>query len=310
MSETAEKIANNDDSYKSLVGWVGTGKMGAPMVRNLLSAGWKVSIAEPDKEKRLGLVNLGATAVTTFAGLGNCSIVFSTLPSDEALLDVIIGSDDGTEPGLSEALCAGTVFVEMSTVSPECSRKVSSILKNKGIFYLRAPISGSTSMAESASLTVLASGDSEAWEAAQRIFDLLSTRQFYLGTDEEARFMKLVLNTLVGATSAIISEALTLGSNGGLTRKAMMEVICESAVGSPLLNYKAKAIIEDDFTPAFTVKQMMKDFTLISDAARQNNTPLLVSGLILEIYRSAANSGLVDDDFFSLIKWHRSLSEG
>ncbi|MGV8954415.1 MAG: NAD(P)-dependent oxidoreductase, partial [Cypionkella sp.] len=184
----------------------------------------------------------------------------------------------------------------------------SHLLLVDGAHDLRAPLSGSTAMAENATLTVLASGDQAAWDAVLPLLKLLSSRQFYLGAGDEARYMKLVINTLVGATSAILAEAIALGVSGGLSRSSMMEVICESAVASPLLKYKSAAVVAADYQPAFSVAQMIKDFSLISDAGRSNDVPLLVTGMILELYRAAANSGLREEDFFALVKWQSEIS--
>lgn len=285
------------------IGWIGAGKMGAPMIRNLLAAGARLSVSEPDDRARDALERAGATASENLASHMSNSIVFSTLPNDNALREVVLGA-----AGLAQHMTPGSVLVEMSTVSPECSAEVASSLKDKGIFYLRAPLSGSTAMAETATLTVLASGDQQAWDTAIPAIRLLSSRQFYLGHGEEARYMKLVINTLVGATSAILAEAIALGASGGLSPASMMEVICESAVASPLLKYKAAAVVAQDYAPAFTVQQMIKDFSLISDAGRANGVPLLTTGLILELYRAAANSGLRDQDFFALVKWQSEIS--
>ena len=285
------------------IGWIGAGKMGAPMIRNLLAAEAQVLISEPDAAARGDLVRDGAMAAVNLSSHSINSIVFATLPNDKVLHDVVLGA-----AGLAQHMVPGSVLVEMSTVSPECSAGIASALKDIGIFYLRAPLSGSTAMAEKATLTVLASGDQQAWDAAIPAIRLLSSRQFYLGQGEEARYMKLVINTLVGATSAILAEAIALGASGGLSAASMMEVICESAVASPLLKYKAAAVVAQDFSPAFTVQQMIKDFSLISDAGRANGVPLLTTGLILELYRAAANSGLRDQDFFALVKWQSEIS--
>ncbi|MDO8984721.1 NAD(P)-dependent oxidoreductase [Cypionkella sp.] len=285
------------------IGWIGAGKMGAPMIRNLLAAGARLSVSEPDDDARDDLVRAGATAAENLSAHSSNSIVFATLPNDKVLRDVVLGA-----AGLAQHMAAGSVLVEMSTVSPECSAEVAYALKDKRIFYLRAPLSGSTAMAETATLTVLASGDQQGWDTAIPAIRLLSSRQFYLGQAEEARYMKLVINTLVGATSAILAEAIALGASGGLSPASMMEVICESAVASPLLKYKAAAVVAQDYAPAFSVQQMIKDFSLISDAGRANGVPLLTTGLILELYRAAANSGLRDQDFFALVKWQSEIS--
>lgn len=294
------------DAAGSTVGWIGAGKMGMPMIRNLLAAGIPVAVSEPDATARDHLAAAGATAAPDLSLLDGASIVFATLPNDEALRLVVLGS--ATAPGLADRLAPGSTFVEMSTVSPDCSSTAAQTLENAGIRYVRAPVSGSTAMAEKATLTLLASGDAQGWEAALPLVRHLSARQFWLGSGEEARYMKLVLNTLVGASSAILAEAIALGASGGLGRAAMMEVICESAVASPLFKYKADLVVSEDYTPAFTIGQMIKDFTLISEAGRSNGIPLMTAGLILELYRTAANAGLQNEDFFALVKWHSGIS--
>ena len=289
------------------VGWIGAGKMGAPMIRNLLANGISVAVTDPVTETVSGLAAEGARVAQDVAAQSGNDMVFATLPNDAVLRQVVLGSPEA--PGLADTLRPGAIFVEMSTVSPDCSAAVGKALSDKRILYLRAPLSGSTALAEKAALTILASGDRAAWDAARPLFAHLSARQFYLGHGEEARFMKLVLNTLVGATAAIMAEALALGESGGLNRAAIMEVIGESAVASPLLAYKTQTIVADDFTPAFSVEQMIKDFTLITDAGQAHGAPQAITSLILQQYREAAASGLNDADFFALVKWRGGLAQ-
>ncbi len=288
------------------IGWIGAGKMGAPMIRNLLAAGTKVAVTEPDRQVIRDLERAGAVNAGSLDQHSRNDVVFSTLPNDKVLREVVLGTQAAT--GLIHHMTRGSIFVEMSTVSPGCSAEIAAALRECGVAYLRAPLSGSTALAEKAALTVLASGDQAAWTTVLPMIRLLSARQFYLGAGEEARYMKLVINTLVGASSAILAEAVALGESGGLSRASMMDVICESAVASPLFKYKSDAVVSDDYAPAFTIAQMIKDFSLISDAGRANGVPLLTTGLILELYRAAANSGLRDQDFFALVKWQTDIS--
>lgn len=288
------------------IGWIGAGKMGAPMIRNLLAAGNTIAVTEPDHQVVRDLERLGAVSARTLDQHSQNGIVFATLPNDKVLREVVLGAEGTT--GLIHHMPRGSIFVEMSTVSPDCSAEIAKALRDCGISYVRAPLSGSTALAEKAALTVLASGDEQAWATVLPIIRLLSTRQFFLGAGEEARYMKLVINTLVGASSAILAEAVALGESGGLSRASMMDVICESAVASPLFKYKTDAVVAGDYSPAFTIGQMIKDFSLISDAGRANGVPLLTTGLILELYRAAANSGLQDQDFFALVKWQSDIS--
>jgi len=288
------------------IGWIGAGKMGGPMIQNLLGNSAQVCVIDPDAGSVAAAIGKGATAGASFDDMADKDIVFSTLPNDQALMSVVSGTPN--KKGLIDVLAKGAIFVDMSTVSPDVSSKVAKLLEKAKVSYLRAPLSGSTVMAENATLTILASGDESAWQTVLPYLEMMSKRQFYLGAGDEARYMKLVINTLVGGLSALVAEALSLGESGGLTRASMMEVIGESAVASPLLTYKTQTVVADDFSPAFTVLQMIKDFTLISDAARSNGVPLLTTGLILEQYRAAANAGLKDADFFALVKWHSDMS--
>lgn len=276
------------------IGWIGAGKMGASMIRSLLAAGTTVVVTELDRPVVEDLEHAGAVDAGTLDQHSQNGIVFATLPNDKVLRDVVLGTKAAT--GLIHHITRGSIFVEMSTVSPDCSAEIATALQDCGIAYLRAPLSGSTALAEKAALTVLASGDEQAWATVLPMIKLLSARQFYLGPGEEARYMKLVIKTLVGASSAVLAEAVALGKSGGLTCASMMNVICESAVASLLFKYKTDAVVSADYSPAFTIEQTIKDFSLISDAGRANGVPLLTTGLILELFRAAANSGLRDQD--------------
>jgi 3-hydroxyisobutyrate dehydrogenase-like beta-hydroxyacid dehydrogenase len=292
-------------SIQNAIGWIGVGKMGNPMATRLVEAGHRLTICDPVAEHRASLVARGAHVAGTPGELAaRCGLIFSTIPDDVALQQVIYGGDE--RGSVLSQISAGAVLVEMSTVSPELSRRVAEDLARRGVRYLRCPVSGSTALARTGSLTALASGDAAAWEEVAPLLDLLAARKFHLGPGEEARYMKLVLNTLVGATSAILGEALALGMTGGLSDAQMMEVIAESAVTSPLLRYKQEMVARRDFSPAFSVAQMMKDFTLITETGRAQQVPMFVTGLILQQYTAAANVGFAEQDFFALVAWMRA----
>jgi 3-hydroxyisobutyrate dehydrogenase-like beta-hydroxyacid dehydrogenase len=302
----ADGVATTDKPRLS-VGWIGTGKMGNPMATRLIEAGYAMTICDPMAENRASLVARGANVAASPGDLAaRCQIIFSTIPNDAVLTEMIFGAED--REGFLAQVSAGTILIEMSTVSPQISAQVAAALALRGVAYLRCPISGSTALARSGKLTALASGDAAAWETVDPLMDVLAARRFFLGPGEEARYMKLVLNALVGATASILGEALVLGEKGGLTADQMMGVISQSAVASPLLDYKREMIAQMDFSPAFSVTQMLKDFTLITDAARDKQVPMFVANLILQQYTAASNAGYSDQDFFALFDWMRRTS--
>ena len=280
------------------IGWAGIGKMGAPMSRRVLEAGYRVHVFEPLPENRATIVAQGANVSHSLEDLAASSdVIILTIPNDAVLRDLVFG-----ENGLSSVMKAGQILVEMSTVSPTISAEVDNAMAGRGVAYLRAPVSGSTATASAGTLSVMASGPEDAFKRLEPIFECFSSRRFYVGGAEEARYLKLVLNALVGATSALLGEALTLGLKGNLSLETMLNVICESAVASPLIAYKRDLLIQRNFDPAFSVSQMMKDFDLILDAARSDHIPMYMASMIRQQYETAYTEGLAEKDFFVLFE--------
>jgi len=280
------------------IGWAGIGKMGAPMSRRVLEAGYPVHVFEPLPENRATIVAQGANVSHSLEDLAASSdVIILTIPNDAVLRDLVF-----SENGLSTVMKAGQILVEMSTVSPTISAEVDNAMAARGVAYLRAPVSGSTATASAGTLSVMASGPEDAFKRLEPIFECFSSRRFYVGPAEEARYLKLVLNALVGATSALLGEALTLGLKGNLSLETMLNVICESAVASPLIAYKRDLLIQRNFDPAFSVSQMMKDFDLILDAARSDHIPMYMASMIRQQYETAYTEGLAEKDFFVLFE--------
>lgn len=286
------------------VGWAGIGKMGAPMSRRVLENGYPVSVYEPLPENRASVVALGANVAHSLEDLVETSdVVMLTIPNDAILRSLILA------PGtLADLLRPGQIVVEMSTVSPELSAEVADALSRAGVAYLRAPVSGSTVTASSGMLSVMVSGPEDAYRKVEPILASFSAKQFYLGDGEEARYLKLVLNALVGATAALLGEALTLGLKGNLSVETMLNVICESAVASPLIAYKRDLLVNRNFDPAFSVSQMMKDFDLILGAAKSDHVPMYLASVIRQQYEAAFADGLAEKDFFVLFEQSERLA--
>nr|WP_281412268.1 NAD(P)-dependent oxidoreductase [Rhizobium changzhiense] len=286
------------------VGWAGIGKMGAPMSRRVLEAGYALSVFEPLPENRATIVAEGANVAHSLEDLAAASdVVVLTIPNDAILRDLVL-----SRGALADALNSGQILMEMSTVSPEISAEVSAALSERGVAYLRAPVSGSTITASSGNLSVMVSGPDDAYRKVEPMLACFSSRQFYLGKGEEARYLKLVLNALVGATAALLGEALTLGRKGNLSVETMLSVICESAVASPLIAYKRDLLVSRNFDPAFSVSQMMKDFDLILGAAKSDHVPMYLASMIRQQYEAAYADGLAEKDFFVLFEQSERLA--
>ena len=157
-------------------------------------------------------------------------------------------------------------------------------------------------MAAAGTLTALVSGPESAFNAMADIFAAFTKKAFHLGTGEEARVLKLAINSMVAATSALLGEALALGLKGGLSNAAMLDVITQSAVASPLIGYKKDMIVKGDYAPAATLNMLMKDVELFLAAGKEAKLSLPLNSMIAGIYKEAAARGLGEQDFFVLVR--------
>jgi 3-hydroxyisobutyrate dehydrogenase-like beta-hydroxyacid dehydrogenase len=278
------------------VAWIGAGKMGLPICRRLKAAGHEVKVLARRPAQAEALASHGLTSADNITdAISKADVVFTSVTDDTALSDVALN------PAFARALEAGAVFVDISTVSPSISANIAAQLP-KTIAFLRSPVSGSTGMAEAGTLTALVSGPKAAFDGMSDVFKTFTKKAFHLGEAEEARYLKLAINSMVAATSALLGEALAFGLKGGLTHAAMLEVITQSAVASPLIGYKKDMIISGDYSPAATLDMLRKDLDLLLSAAQAQGTPLPVNTGIKHIYDAASARGLGQKDFFVLVQ--------
>ncbi len=273
---------------------IGVGKMGLPMACHFLAAGHVISVSDTDPQRLALATAKGLTLAADATAMSLADIIFSSLPHDAALLAVAAQ--------VAATARKGATFVDTSTVSQLASLQVAGLLQESGIAYLRTTVSGNNHMAEAALLTVMASGPRASYETVLPLLKLLGPHQFFLGAGEEARLMKLVVNLMIAQTSAMLSEGLALGRKGGLDWQDMWQVLCASAVASPILKAKSVQLAKRDFTPTFTVEQMVKDLTLILAAGQAVHAPLPQTAMTLQLMQSAMAQGDAGDDYAAIIK--------
>lgn len=282
------------------IGWIGIGKMGSPMVRTVLASGYAVTVNEPLLENRASALAAGARLAESIEDLvAESDVIITTVANDAVLHEIVFASG-----GLAQHLRPPQTLIDLSTVSPRLSADIAEVLEKRSVDYLRAPVSGSTVTAQSGQLTVIVSGPKPAWRRAKPLLSCFAAKRFWVGEGDEARYLKLAINVLVGGTSALLGEALAIGQCSGLPLARLLDVICESAVASPLLDYKREAILADDFDPSFSVIQMIKDFELIGEVADGAGLPLDLTESVRRRFEAARRSGLGDRDYFVLVREH------
>lgn len=280
------------------VGWIGAGKMGGPMSRRLVAAGADLTVFDPVAENIAAVVEAGGKAAASNREVADgADIVVSMIPDDVVLRAVTLG-----EEGILAAMAADSIYVDMSTVSPEASQEVAAAADAAGVAYLRAPVSGSTALAGAGTLTIMISGPEAAAKRCEPVFAEMSKTQFYLGDSEQARYLKLVINLLVGTTGAVLAEALTLGRKGGLDWAQMLDVIGVSAAASPYIQYNLDPLKARDFSPLFSATQMVKDSRLICDAGAAAGVPLAIGDAMLRIFEDTVEAGYAEENLTAAIR--------
>ena len=277
------------------IAWLGLGLIGLPMAARLAAAGWRVTGFDLSRERISLAEGRGIAAASSIEdALAGAAIVFTSLPTETVLID--------QSRAFAEGMPSDAILVETSTVGPVASATVAEALRGHRIAYLRAPISGSVNLAESGGLTTFVSGPKAAFDAAREALSAYSRAQIWLGEGEEARYAKLAINLMVAVTAGMMGETLALAQKGGIGWEAMLDLLGESVVASPLVKYKLDPLRRRDYTPTATGALVLKDLDLIVETARQAGVDVPLAKEVQSAYRAMAKSQLAAEDFFSLVK--------
>jgi 3-hydroxyisobutyrate dehydrogenase-like beta-hydroxyacid dehydrogenase len=280
------------------VGVAGLGRMGSAFARRLLEAAYELAVYNRTPQRADEFVERGATRVASPIDLwGETGVVICMVADPGALEDVTLG-----EGGLlSGSTPSGAALIDMSTVSVESSRRVADAAVERGVAYLRAPVSGNPTVVAAGNLSIMVSGDRAAYERVMEVLKAIGPSVFYLGEGEQARVLKLALNLMVAGTAQLMAEALVLGEAYGLERGTMLEVMGRSAVGSPFVKYKTPPLLEDDYATTFSTTLMYKDLELVLNAGNGAGVPLPVTAAVQQLLQSCISTGMADIDFMSLL---------
>ena len=278
--------------------------MGNPMANRLIDAGYSLTVYDLLKEATVGLAAKGAVVADSPKSVAAPSdVVITMIPDDVALESVVMGGN-----GILEGTQKGKTLIDTSTVSPDASSRVAEAAKRKGVNFLRATVSGSPKFAEAGTLTLFISGSEEVYKNCSAIFGLLGQKLNYVGKGEEARYVKLLINMIVGTTAMIVSEALTFGEKGGVDWNKMIDAIGTSVVASPVVGYKLQPLRDRDLKPTFTVSQMSKDFDLALMAGKSSGVPLPITSIVRQFMRMMQATGRGEWDLWALLTLMEELA--
>ena len=260
------------------IAFLGIGLMGAPMTRNLLDAGFPMTLWNRTLGKCDPFRDRAAVAETPADAAAGADIVIAMLENGEAVEDVLV------RRGVMDALGAGTVVIDMSSVQPSVARRHAQLALEKGAGYLDAPVSGGTRGAEAGALSIMAGGAVADLEAAAAVLATLG-KVTHIGPVGAGQLAKLANQAIVGVTIGAVSEALLLAAQGGADPEAVREALLGGFAGSRILEQHGQRMIDRDFAPGAPARIQLKDLTMILDEAR-------AEGLTLPLAQQAHNSFL------------------
>lgn len=275
------------------IGFIGLGIMGTPMSLNLMKAGFPVTVYNRSPGKTEALKAGGTSVASSPAGLMHENEVIIIMVTDDEAIKHLFKD----ETGLLSAKVPGRTIVNMSTVSPGISREMAGLCKQQGHEYIDAPVSGSVKQAVEGQLVIMVGGERSAFGQVKPILDVLGKLTLFVGTHGAGNTAKLAINALLAIQAQGLAEATVFARDNGIELEDLFEMINNSAIGNAFIKIKSNLILEENYQPAFALKNIVKDLRLAK--AEGLNSPL--ANVAYETFQQAEPS-YGEEDIIAIIK--------
>ena len=289
---------------RETIGFIGLGIMGRGMSRNLLKAGFSVTVWNRTASVMEPLVAAGAKAGASPADVAAHSDLIITCVSDTPDVEAVILGDGGVIHGAK----AGALVIDMSTISPQVTQAIAAKLAEKGAHMLDAPISGGSEGAANGTLSIMVGGDAAQVERAMPAFQAMGQAITHVGPNGAGQMVKLVNQILVVGNMLAVGEALLFAQAGGLDLAKTLEAVKAGAAGSWMLSNRGPQVIARDWRPGFMVDLQQKDVRLALKAADEMGVPLLGTSMVFNLYRTLQAQGLGAEGNHALVKALENLA--
>jgi 3-hydroxyisobutyrate dehydrogenase len=276
------------------IGWAGLGNMGTPMVKNLLTAGYPVSVYNRTRSKEHEVLEAGAVSAAGLQQLGaDNDIILIMVSDDEAAKQLFTAND-----GLLSGDVTDKLFINVSTIAPATAKYLDEQCSQAGASFLEAPVSGSVKPAQDGTLIMLAGGAESDFERARAVLEVLGKLSLLLGPVGAGSSAKLAINYFLGVTLQGLAETVLFAQYNGVKADDMLTIINEGAVGSGITKLKSTAILNNEFPAAFALKHLVKDLRL----AKEQGLDAPLSSPLYESFKQAQTDGLGEEDVMAIYK--------
>lgn len=288
------------------IGFIGLGNMGAPMARNLLGAGFRLTVFDLSAAAVASLVNTGATAARSIIDIAQSDVelIITMLPAASHVREVYLG-----EQGLLSGVAPGVRLIDSSTIDPMTARDVAAAALQQGNPMLDAPVSGGTGGAEAGTLTFMVGGDKTDYDAALSVLQSMGKNVVHCGPAGNGQVAKVANNMLLAISMIGVAEAMNLGVSLGMDPKVLAGVINTSSgrcwssdTYNPYPGVIEGAPASKNYTGGFGTDLMLKDLGLATEAAKQQKQPVMFGALAQQLYQTFSSQGHGALDFSAIIK--------
>jgi 3-hydroxyisobutyrate dehydrogenase len=264
------------------IGFIGLGIMGRPMCKNLIQAGYPMTVWNRSRDGIEAAVGCGAAEAGSAREVAERSDVVITMVSDSPdVRQVALGED-----GLIHGAKPDSVVIDMSTISPSVTREIAAALQAKGVHMLDAPVSGGEKGAIEGTLSIMVGGDEPVFERCRPLFEAMGKVIVYIGTSGSGQVVKQCNQVAAVIHLQAMCEALILAARAGVDPARMLQAVSAGAAGSWMLSNLAPRILQGDLNPGFMVKLQQKDLRLVMETAEELHLPLPATALVNQFFRS------------------------
>jgi len=286
------------------IGFVGLGIMGKPMAKNLVNAGFAVTVYNRSSAAVEELVAEGATAGASSADVASKSdITVLMVPDSPDSEAVVLG-----ENGLLEGASSGDLIVDMSSIEPGVSQRIQAACAEKGVNFIDAPVSGGEPFAISGDLAIMVGGSASDFERAKPLFDVMGKSAVLCGDSGAGNVTKLANQIVVGANIHALAEALVLATKAGVNPETVFDAIKGGLAGSNVMNAKAPMMFERNFKPGFRIELHYKDINNAVKTSNELDLPLQVTANLQQVMKALVGWGEGGNDHSGILSYVEKLS--
>ena len=287
-----------------MIGFIGLGIMGKPMVRNLMKAGRELPVYDIEPAALAQMTGEGCKAAKSCREIAeNCNVIIMMLPNSPHVEAAVLG-----EGGVLEGIRKDAVLIDMSSIAPASSQKIAAEVAEKGAHMLDAPVSGGEPKAIDGTLAIMVGGDEKIFEKIKDLLLIMGSSAVYVGSIGSGNVTKLANQIIVALNIAAMSEALVLSKKAGVDPEKVYQAIRGGLAGSTVLDAKAPMALAGNFKPGFRIELHIKDIDNALRTAHDVGVPLPLTSSIFEIMQALKVAGKDKNDHSGIIELYEQLA--